>query len=139
MNRLSGFAQLVALMLLAACASQDPETRAMNYLSKGDAKMNQALAELVKVDNDYLANDIKGATKAFNKTIDYVDDAIVDYARAATTPDQKDAVEALKSGLDQIKQCVEALEKNNVDSAQDHYASAQSFFDAAASEFWGSD
>ena len=111
----------------------------MNYLSKGDAKMNQALAELVTVDNDYLANDVKGATKAFNKTIDYVDDAIVDYAKAATTPDQKNAVEALKNGLDQIKQCVEALEKNNVDSAQDHYASAQSFFDAAASEFWGSD
>ena len=138
MNRFSRFAPLVALMLLAACASQDPETRAMNYLSKGDAKMNQALAELVKVDNDYLANDMKGATKAFNKTIDYVDDAIVDYAKAATNQDQKNAVEALKNGLDQIKQCVEALEKNDVESAQEYYSSAQSFFDTAAAEFWGS-
>lgn len=139
MIRFSRVVQIAAVMLLAACASQDPETRAMNYISKGDAKMNQALAELVKVDNDYLANDIKGATKAFNKTIDYVDDAIVDYAKAATNQDQKNAVEALKNGLDQIKQCVEALEKNDVESAQEFYNSAQSFFDAAAVEFWGSE
>lgn len=139
MNRLSALTSVAAAMLLVACASQDPETRAINYIAKGDAKMNQALAELVTVDNDYLANDMKGATKAFNKTINYVDDAIVDYAKAATSQDQKNAVEALKNGLDQIKRCVEALEKNDVQKAQEYFSSAQSFFDSAASEFWASE
>jgi hypothetical protein len=132
-------AMVASAMFLAACASQDPESRAMNYIANGDAKMNQALTELATVDSDYIANDMKGATKAFNKAIGYVDDAVVDYAKAATSPDQKNAVDALKNGLDQIKKCVTALEKNDTEKAQEYYSAAQSYFDSAAAEFWASE
>jgi ribosomal protein S20 len=132
-------AMVASAMFLTACASQDPEARTMNYIASGDAKMNQAITELATVDNDYIANDMKGATKAFNKAIGYVDDAVVDYAKAATSPDQKSAVDALKNGLDQIKKCVTALEKNDTDKAQEYYSAAQAYFDTAATEFWASE
>ena len=129
---------LAAVLILVGCASQTPEERAQNYIDKGDAKMEQAVELLYTADDDYFVNDDKGATKAFNKAIGYIDDAIVYYAKAVTGPDQKKAVASLDDGLGQMKSCVEALERDDVEKAQAHYDSAQDYFDSASNYLWAS-
>lgn len=129
---------LATILLLVGCASQSPEERASNYIDKGDAKMEKALEALGTADDDYFANNDKAATKAFNKAVGYIDDAIVYYAKAITEPDQKQAVDALDDGLAQIKSCIKALENDDSEKAQEHYDSAQNYFNSAASGLWAS-
>lgn len=127
---------ILASLFLFACASQTPEERAEGYLDKGDAKMEKAIGELQDAENEYLDYDSKGAVKAFNKALGYIDDAIVYYAKADTTPDQKAAVASLQSGLDEMEKCVKALEKDDDDTAEKHYTTAQGYFDSAADSLW---
>jgi len=127
-----------AMMLAAGCATQTPEQRYEQNMSKGDAKMEQALNSLADVEADLDKNQVDKAEKAFNKAIGQIDQAIVYYAKAVTTPDQKDAVNDLKNGLAQMKSCVQSLEKDDVAAAQGAYDKAQQFFDAARDELWAS-
>jgi len=125
----------LAAAFLVGCA-QTPEERAANYVSKGDAKMEQAMGELQTADGEYLAFDTKDAIKYFNKALDHVDDAVVYYAKAYTTPDEKAAVSALQDGLNELEKCVKAMEDNDSAKAMEHYQSAQAYFDKAAGELW---
>ncbi len=136
MKRQSQFLLLVAGLFLFSCASQSPEERAEKYLGKGDAKMEQAMGELKTADDEYLAFDSKSALKSFNKALDHIDDAIVYYAKAFTTPDQKAAVSALEDGLNELEKCVKAMQDNDSAKALEHYQAAQSHFNAAESELW---
>ena len=124
-----------AAALLVGCA-QTAEERAANYVSKGDAKMEQAMGELQTADGEYLAFDTKDAIKYFNKALDHIDDAVVYYAKAYTTPDQKAAVSALEDGLNELEKCVKAMEDNDSAKALEYYQSAQTYFDKAADELW---
>jgi len=129
---------LMAALFLFACASQTPEERAEKYIGKGDAKMEQAMGELQDADDAYIAFDSKDALKSFNKALDHIDDAIVYYAKAVTTPDQKAAVSSLEDGLNEMEKCVKALQDNDTAKAQEHYLAAQSHFDTAENELWES-
>ena len=126
----------VAGLLLIACASQTPEERALNYIAKGDAKMEQAMGELRTADEEYLAFDSKDAIKAFNKALDHIDDAVVYYAKAYTTPDQKAAVSALEDGLNELERCVKSMQDNDSAKALEHYQSAQTYIDKAEQVLW---
>lgn len=128
---------LIAGIFLVACASQTPEQRAEKYISKGDAKMEQAMGELRDADNEYIAFDSKDAIKYFNKALDHIDDAIVYYAKAYTTPDEKGAVSALDDGLNELEKCVKAIQDNDSAKALDYYQKAQSYFDKAEQVLWG--
>jgi hypothetical protein len=132
----AGSVALAVIFLAVGCATTTPEQAAENNLSKGDSKMEQAMNSLVDVEADLDKNQVGKAQKAFNKAIGYVDQAVVYYAKAVTTPDQKDAVKDLQSGLAQMKSSVESLEKNDVAGAQSSYTKAQQSFDAASSELW---
>jgi len=136
MKRSSYFLLLLAGLFLFACASQTPEERAEKYIGKGDAKMEQAMGELKDADEEYLAFDSKDALKSFNKALDHIDDAIVYYAKAVTTPDQKEAVSYLEAGFNEMEKCVKALQDNDTATARKHYIAAQSSFDAAEAEVW---
>jgi septum formation inhibitor-activating ATPase MinD len=136
MKKSSYFLLFVTGLFLFACASQTPEERAEKYIGKGDAKMEQAMGELQTADYEYLALDSKSALKSFNKALDHIDDAIVYYAKAVTTPDQKAAVSSLEGGLNEMEKCVKALQDNDTATAQKHYLAAQSHFDAAKAELW---
>ena len=57
-------------------------------MSKGDSKMQQAMGELRDADNKYFEFDSKDAIKSFNKALGHIDDAIVNYAKAHSTPAQ---------------------------------------------------
>jgi len=138
MRLTAGAAAMVAMMLAVGCATQTPEQVYEKNMSKGDGKMDQAVNSLVDVEADLARNQVDKAEKAFNKAIGYVDQAIVYYAKAVTTPDQKNAVNDLKSGLAQMKSCVKSLEKNDAKTAQGDYAKAQQYFDAASAELWAS-
>jgi Tfp pilus assembly protein PilF len=130
------FLLLVTVLFLTACASQTPEERAAKYVAKGDAKMEQAMGELKTADDEYLAFDAKDALKAFNKALDHIDDAVVYYAKAYTTPDQKAAVSALEDGLNELEKCVKSMQDNDSAKALEHYQSAQSYFDIAQEVLW---
>ena len=136
MKRSSYFLLLVAVLFLTGCASQTPEERAAKYVAKGDAKMEQAMGELKTADDEYLAFDTKDAIKAFNKALDHIDDAVVYYAKAYTTPDQKAAVSALEDGLNELEKCVKSMQDNDSAKALEHYQSAQSYFDIAQEVLW---
>jgi len=136
MKRSSYFLLLVAVLFLTGCASQTPEERAAKYVAKGDAKMEQAMGELKTADDEYLAFDTKDALKAFNKALDHIDDAVVYYAKAYTTPDQKAAVSALEDGLNELEKCVKSMQDNDSAKALEHYQSAQSYFDIAQEVLW---
>ncbi len=136
MKRSSYFIMLIAGLFLFACASQTPEERAANYVAKGDAKMEQAMGELRDADEEYLAFDSKDAIKSFNKALDHIDDAVVYYAKAYTTPDQKAAVSALEDGLNELERCVKSMQDNDSAKALEHYQSAQSYFDKAEQVLW---
>lgn len=137
MKKLSYFLLLAAGLVLFACA-QTPEEREAKYVEKGDAKMEKAMEELKDADDEYLAFDSKKAIKSFDKALDYIDDAIVYYAKAYTTPDQKEAVSALQDGLNELEKCVKAMQENDSAKALDYYESAQNYFDKAETELWGS-
>ena len=98
--------------------------------------MEQAMGELQTADGEYLAFDTKNAIKYFNKALDHVDDAVIYYAKAYTTPDEKAAVSALQDGLNELEKCVKAMEDNDSAKAMEHYQSAQAYFDKAAVELW---
>ena len=136
MKRSSYFLLLVTVLFLTGCASQTPEERAAKYVAKGDAKMEQAMGELRTADEEYLAFDSKDALKAFNKALDHIDDAVVYYAKAYTTPDQKAAVSALEDGLNELEKCVKSMQDNDSAKALEHYQSAQSYFDIAEQVLW---
>ena len=136
MKRSSYFLLLVAVLFLTGCASQTPEERAAKYVANGDAKMEQAMGELKTADDEYLAFDTKDALKAFNKALDHIDDAVVNYAKAYTTPDQKAAVSALEDGLNELEKCVKSMQDNDSAKALEHYQSAQSYFDIAQEVLW---
>ena len=136
MKRSSYFLLLVAVLFLTGCASQTPEERAAKYVANGDAKMEQAMGELKTADEEYLAFDSKDALKAFNKALDHIDDAVVYYAKAYTTPDQKAAVSALEDGLNELEKCVKSMQDNDSAKALEHYQSAQSYFDIAQEVLW---
>jgi exonuclease VII small subunit len=136
MKRASYFLLLVTVLFLTACASQTPEERAAKYVAKGDAKMEQAMGELRTADEEYLAFDSKDALKAFNKALDHIDDAVVYYAKAYTTPDQKAAVSALEDGLNELEKCVKSMQDNDSAKAFEHYQSAQSYIDKAQEVLW---
>ena len=136
MKRSSYFLLLVTVLFLTACANQTPEERAAKYVAKGDAKMEQSMGELKTADEEYLALDSKDALKAFNKALDHIDDAIVYYAKAYTTPDQKAAVSSLEDGLNELEKCVKSMQDNDSAKALEHYQSAQSYFDIAEQVLW---
>lgn len=136
MKKSSYFLLLVSGLFLFACASQTPEERAAKYVAKGDAKMEQAMGELRTADEEYLAFDSKDAIKSFNKALDHIDDAVVYYAKAYTTPDQKAAVSALEDGLNELEKCVKSMQDNDSAKALEHYQSAQSYFDIAEQFLW---
>jgi len=125
----------LAAAFLVGCA-QTPEERAAKYVSKGDAKMEQAIGELQTADGEYLAFDTKDAIKYFNKALDHIDDAVVYYAKAYTAPDQKAAVSALEDGLNELEKCVKAMQDNDSAKALEHYTAAQGYFDKASEELW---
>jgi outer membrane PBP1 activator LpoA protein len=127
---------LVAGLLLIGCATQTPEERSAKYIGKGDAKMEQAMGELKTADDEYLAFDSKSALKSFDKALDHIDDAIIYYVKAVTTPDQKAAVSALEDGLNEMEKCVKALQDNDTAKAEKHYLAAQSHFDDAEVALW---
>ena len=136
MKKTPYFLLLISVLILAGCASQTPEERAAKYISKGDAKMEQAMGELRTADEEYLAFDSKDALKAFNKALDHIDDAVVYYAKAYTTPDQKAAVSALEDGLNELEKCVKSMQDNDSAKALEHYQSAQSYIDKAQEVLW---
>ena len=136
MKTSSYFLLLVTVFFLTGCASQTPEERAAKYVAKGDAKMEQAMGELKTADEEYLAFDSKDAIKSFNKALDHIDDAVVYYAKAYTTPDQKAAVSALEDGLNELEKCVKSMQDNDSAKALEHYQSAQSYFDIAEQVLW---
>ena len=74
MKALSYFPLFLISVLLIGCA-QTPEEREAKYVSKGDAKMEQAMGELMTADDEYLAFDTKDAIKYFNKAQGYFDKA----------------------------------------------------------------
>ena len=78
--------------------------------------MEQAMGELRDADNEYIAFDSRNAIKSFNKALDHINDAVVYYAKAYTSPEDKDAVSASDDGLNELEKCVKAIEDN--DSAQ---------------------
>lgn len=135
MKKSSYIVLLAAGLFLVACASQTPEERAAKYNAKGDAKMEQAMGEFMTADDEYLAHDSKEALKTFNKAIDHMDDAIVYYAKAAATPDQKAAVNALEDAFNEMEKCIKALEDNDMKKAEEHYLAAQAHFDEAEKGF----
>ena len=136
MKRLPYYLLLISVLFLTGCASQTPEERAAKYVAKGDAKMEQAMGELRTADEEYLAFDSKDALKAFNKALDHIDDAVVYYAKAYTTPDQKAAVSALEDGLNELEKCVKSMQDNDSAKALEHYQSAQSYIDKAQEVLW---
>ena len=136
MKRLPYFLLLISVLFLTGCASQTPEERAAKYVAKGDAKMEQAMGELKTADEEYLAFDSKDAIKSFNKALDHIDDAVVYYAKAYTTPDQKAAVSALEDGLNELEKCVKSMQDNDSAKALEHYQSAQSYIDKAQEVLW---
>ena len=136
MNKTPYFLLLISVFILAGCASQTPEERAAKYISKGDAKMEQAMGELKTADEEYLAFDSKDAIKSFNKALEHMDDAIVYYAKAYTTPDQKVAVSALEDGLNELERCVKSMQDNDSAKALEHYQSAQAYFEIAEQVLW---
>lgn len=137
MKKLSYFLLLLTGLFLFACAAQTPEQRAVKYISKGDAKMEQAMGELRDADNAYIAFDSKNAIKSFNKALDHINDAVVYYAKAYTSPDEKDAVSALEDGLNELEKCVKAIEDNDSAKAADYYQKSQAYFDKAEQLLWG--
>jgi tetratricopeptide (TPR) repeat protein len=136
MKTLSYFLLLITGVVLVGCATQTPEQRAAKYVAKGDAKMEQAMDELITADDEYLALDTKDAIKYFNKALDHIDDAVVYYAKAFTTPEDNQAVSALEDGLNELEKCVKAMEDNDSAKALEHYTAAQGYFDKAAEKLW---
>ena len=135
MRSLSYLLLFAAGLVLFACA-QTPEEREAKYVAKGDAKMEQAMGELKDADDEYLAFDTKDALKSFNKALDHIDDAIVYYAKAYTTPDQKEAVSELEDGLNALEKCVKAMQDNDSAKALEYYQTAQQHFDKAEQVLW---
>ncbi len=136
MKKRSYFLLFLTGVFLIGCVSQTPEERAAKYVAKGDAKMEQAMGELKTADDEYLAFDTKDAIRYFNKALDHIDDAVVYYAKAYTTPDEKAAVSALEDGLNELEKCVKAMQDNDSAKALEHYTAAQGYFDKAADELW---
>jgi hypothetical protein len=134
-RRAFGAFAIAAVFVVAGCATT-PEQQAESNMNKAYKQIQDAYNDMGKVEKDLAKNSDGSAERAFNSAIGHIDKAIGYYAKAVTTPDQKGAVQDLQFGMDQMKACIESLEKNDTSSAQAQCDKAQDYFDKASGELW---
>ena len=120
------------LVLIMAGVSGPALADAEHEYDEAVKYMNNGYAEMGKVFNALADDEDKKAYKRFNKALDDFSKADVHLAKAALPESDQPAIKAMKKGLDALRSCVKALEKNDVDSAQQDYDTAQNYFAQAS-------
>ena len=105
---------------------------AQHEYDKAVSYMNKGYAEIGKVVNDLDDDKEKSATKHFNKALKEFGNAATHFAKAELPAEDQPAIKAMKKGLDALRKCVTALEKDDMDTAQKEYDAAQSYFAEAS-------
>lgn len=98
---------------------------AVHCMNKGYSQLGKVVNKLDEGQVDSAIRHFNWANKDFNKALAY-------YADAVLPAKDKDAVNALKKGLDAFQKAEKDLQNNNVVAAQNNYDSAQNYFAQAS-------
>ena len=120
------------VMVLSGCATtgESPSDKAYD---NAISEVEKGYEELDKVDDDVYKNQTHAAVGHFNKALKHFDNAFEDLAKAELPAADQPAIDALKKADTALEKCVNALEDNKIDQAQEYYATAQSQFNIASS------
>lgn len=122
------------LMGLAASASAESwdEHQAKRHYEDAVYFMNKGYAEIGKVVNKLVEDKAKSAVRHFNDAMTDFDLAVEYFAKAALPSEDDDAIDALKKGLEALEASTKAMEKGEMEKAQDDYDAAQNYFAEAS-------
>lgn len=127
-----GLATSLMIFSVSVSADTHAEHKAERQYEDAVYFMNKGYSELGKVVNKLAEDESSSAMRHFNDAIMDFDLAVEYFAKAALPSTDKDAIEALKKGLDALQESTRAMEKGDMADAQEDYDAAQNYFAAAS-------